>query len=237
MTAGTLRRWVKSGLIPHYGGDWTAGAVGHARVISRLRERGHSLQQIRQATEDGRLAFGYLDELLPPSSHAYTLRQASRETGLEPGLIERVVTTVGWTPVDGRNLSESELELLRYVSTALEAGLPLIAMLQLVRVYGQALAQVADAEVRLFHLYVHEPLMRSGMSGIEVADEMLPRWRAKPLPLASPVMEQVHQHFLQHFIEQDVVGHMEADLGGRDRPTSAGCTSRSRSRTWRGTRG
>jgi len=32
-----------------------------------------------------------------------------------------------------------------------------VAFLQLVRVYGQAMSQVADAEVRLFHLYVHEP--------------------------------------------------------------------------------
>ena len=26
-------------------------------------------------------------------------------------------------------------------------------------------------------------------------------------------MDQVHQRYLQHFVEQDVVGHMEADLG------------------------
>ncbi len=52
----------------------------------------------------------------------------------------------------------------------LDAGLPLVAMLQLVRVYGQAMAQVADAEVRLFHLYVHEPLMRSGAIGMEMAE-------------------------------------------------------------------
>jgi adenylate cyclase len=34
------------------------------------------------------------------------------------------------------------------------------------------------------------------------------------LPLASPVMDQIHQRYLQHFIEQDVVGHMESDLEG-----------------------
>jgi adenylate cyclase len=86
-------------------------------------------------------------------------------------------------------------------------------MLQLIRVYGQAMAQVADAEVRLFHLYVHEPLMRSGATGIEMADEMLAITR-ELLPLASPVMDQVHQRYLQHFVEQDVVGHMEAELDG-----------------------
>src|SRR3712207_6977424 len=34
------------------------------------------------------------------------------------------------------------------------------------------------------------------------------------LPLASPLMDYVHQRFLQHFIEQDVVGHMELELEG-----------------------
>jgi adenylate cyclase len=68
----------------------------------------------------------------------------------------------------------------------LDAGLPLVALLQLVRVYGQAMARVADAEVRLFHMHVHEPLMRSGATGIETADEMLELTR-RLLPLASPV--------------------------------------------------
>ena len=75
------------------------------------------------------------------------------------------------------------------------------------------MARVADAEVRLFHLYVHEPLMRSGATGLETADEMLELTR-RLLPLASPVIDQVHQRYLQHFLEQDVVGHMESDLEG-----------------------
>jgi len=32
------------------------------------------------------------------------------------------------------------------------------------------------------------------------------------LPLSSPVMDYVHQRYLQHFVEQDVVGHMEEEL-------------------------
>jgi adenylate cyclase len=55
--------------------------------------------------------------------------------------------------------------------------------------------------------------MRSGASGLEMADEML-AMSSDLLPLASPVMDQVHQRYLQHFIEQDVVGHMESDLDG-----------------------
>ena len=213
VSAATLRRWARDGLIPQYDGRWTAAAVGHARIIARLRERGHSLTAIRNATKDGRLAFGYIEELFPHEGRVYSLRQAATETGLEPGLIERIITTLGWSPSQAEALSEDEIQLLRYVSAVLAAGLPLVAMLQLVRVYAQAMAQVADAEVRLFHLYVHEPLMRSGSDGLQMAEEMQTLTR-ELLPLSSPVMDQVHQRYLQHFVEQDVVGHMETDLDG-----------------------
>jgi adenylate cyclase len=209
--ASTLRRWARQGLIPRYDGSWPPAAVSHARIVARLRERGHSLRDIRQASDEGRLAFGYVEELFDGGEEIYTLAQASRETGLEPALIARVLAALGTTPAQVDRLSAGELQLLRVLASVLDAGLPLVALLQLVRVYGQAMARVADAEVRLFHLYVHEPLMRSGATGVETADEMFELTR-RLLPLASPVMDQVHQRYLQHFVEQDVVGHMESDL-------------------------
>jgi adenylate cyclase len=127
-------------------------------------------------------------------------------------LVRRIVIGLGINPDHREAISEDELQLLRRVATALESGFPLAALLQLVRVYGQAMAQVADAEVRLFHLYVHEPLLRSGAAGVEAADQMHALSR-EVLPLAAPVMDQLHQRYLQHFVEQDVVGHMESDLG------------------------
>ena len=48
---------------------------------------------------------------------------------------------------------------------------------------------------------------------MEIAEEMEELARAL-LPLASPIMDRVHQRFLTHFVEQDIIGHMEADLDG-----------------------
>jgi adenylate cyclase len=213
VAAATLRRWARAGLIPPYDGSWSPAAVSHARIVARLRERGHSLDDIRQASDEGRLAFGYVEALFDTGEEVYTLAEAARETGLEPALIRRVVAALGTAPMHLERISAEDLRLLRYVAKVLDAGLPLVALLQLVRVYGQAMARVADAEVRLFHLYVHEPLMRSGATGLETADEMLELTR-RLLPLSSPVMDHVHQRYLQHFVEQDVVGHMESDLDG-----------------------
>jgi adenylate cyclase len=214
VTPATLRRWVTAGLIPSaVDGTWTSAAAAHARMVGRLRERGHTIPQIREATESGRLAFGYIEDLLPNTVGETTLEEAARATGLEPALARRIFTSMGFAPAALERITEDDVQLLRYVAAVLAAGFPLIAFLQLCRVYGQALAQLADAEVRLFHLYVHEPLMRDGVPGLEMAEEMEGLAR-ELLPLASPIMDHVHQRFLQHFIEQDVIGHMEADLSG-----------------------
>jgi adenylate cyclase len=211
VTPATLRRWAEDGLIPQYDGHWTLAAAAHARIVARLRARGHSLEEIRRATEGGVLAFAYVEDLFPPVEAAYTLEEAAEETGLEVALIERVWASIGFNTQSLERLTEEDLQMLRYIAAVLSAGFPLVAFLQLVRVYGQAISQVADAEVRLFHLYVHEPLMRDGVPGLEMAEEMEQLAR-ELLPLASPMMDHLHQRFLQHFVEQDVIGHMEADV-------------------------
>src|SRR4051812_14931698 len=210
----TLRRWAQAGVLD-VDGVWTPAQVSQARIVARMRERGHSLKEIRKATEEGRLAFGYVEELLASPSQLFTVEEAAKETGLEPALIERMLTTMGLSSNSLDQLTEDDLQLLRYASAVLASGFPLIAFLQLIRVYGLALAQIADAEVRLFHLYVHEPLMRDGVPGLEMAEEMQ-GLAGELLPLASPIMDHVHQRFLQHFVEQDVIGHMEADLDGQE---------------------
>jgi adenylate cyclase len=213
VSPSTLRRWAESGVIPEVDGRgvWTEAAVAHARLVARLRERGHRLDQIREAGAQGRLAYGYIESLFGRDEAHHSIRDSSSDSGLEPALIERFWTSIGLPASELDALSDEDVEALRYVSSVLAAGFPLVAFLQLCRVYGQALSQIADAEVRLFHLYVHEPLMREGVPGLEMAEEM-EGLASDLLPLASPLMDYVHRRFLQHFVAQDVVGHMEAEL-------------------------
>ena len=211
VSPATLRRWAQTGVLPGYEGTWTPAHVSHARMVARLRARGHSLSQIRRASDAGRLAFSYTEHLFEDEDRAVPLADAARDTDLEPALIKRLLSAAGFSDESTERLSEQDLQLLRYISAVLAAGFPLVALVQLLRVYGQAVAQIADAEVRLFHLYVHEPLMRDGVPGLEMAEEM-EGLASEMLPLASPVMDAMHQRFLSHFVAQDVVGHMEIDL-------------------------
>ena len=217
VSADTLRRWARDGLIPEVDGtgEWTTAAVAHARIVARLRDRGHKLEEIKRAGEEGRLAFSYIEDLFDGGAPSMSIDDAADQTGLEPALIQRFWTSLGLPGTRLEEVSEEDVEALRYVAAILDAGFPLVAFVQLCRVYGQALSQIADAEVRLFHLYVHEPLIREGVPELEMAEQMEDLAGAL-LPLSSPVMDYVHQRFLHHFVEQDVVGHMESELEDED---------------------
>jgi adenylate cyclase len=216
VSTSTLKRWADDGLIPAQDGRWTRASAAQARIVARMRERGYSAEAVREAARGGRLAFGYAEDLFQVPEGQYTREKAAEITGLEPELIERLMTLLG-TPVgtDGM-LNEEDLKAMRHCANVLASGFPLVAFLQLVRVYAQSIRRVADAEVRLFHLYVHEPLMQEKVPPLEIAEEM-GDLAADLLPVTGPLMEYMHNRYLRFYIEQDVVGHMEADIGGAGR--------------------
>jgi adenylate cyclase len=216
VSPSTLRRWAETGVIPEQNGGvegWTPAAVAHARAVARLRERGHSLEELRRAGAEGRLAAGFVEDLVSPHTgrREIPFEEAADDVGLEPALVERIWSGLGFAPRRPETITEEDLRALKYVASVLDAGFPLVAFLQLLRVYGQSLAQIADAETRLFHIYVHEPLMRQGVPGLQMAEEMEDLARDL-LPLASPLMDYLHQRFLHEFVERDIVGHMEVEL-------------------------
>ncbi len=215
VSADTLRRWTREGIVPLRDGRWSPAAIAQARIVARLRARGHSLDELRAAARNGQLAYGYMEDLFPAAEETVSLEEAAKDAGLEPALIRRIWTAAGFSSAAlEEGISADDVQLLRYMAAVLSAGFPLVAFLQLVRVYGQALARIADAEVRLFHLFVHEPLIRDGQGGLEIAEEM-EGLASDLLPLASPIMDHVHQRWLQHFIEQDAVGHLELEVDGQ----------------------
>ena len=197
-------------------GHWTPASAAQARVIARMRERGYSMDAVKEAARGGRLAFGYAEDLFEVPEGRYTTEEAASETGLEPELIDRLMTLLG-TPMGAEGLlNEEDLKAMRHCADVLASGFPLVAFLQLVRVYVQSIRRVADSEVRLFHLYIHEPLMQEKVPPLEIAEEM-GDLAAELLPVTGPLMDYMHQRYLRFYIEQDVVGHMEADIGGAGR--------------------
>ena len=213
VSTATLKRWAAEKVVPVRRGRWTAAAAAQARVVARMRERGHSLEELKRAGREGRLAFGFAEELFPRSDEEHhTIEEVSEETGLEPELIERILVILGTPLGQERQLSPEDVNAMRHCASVLAAGFPLVAFLQLVRVYVQSIRRIADAEVRLFHLYVHEPMIRDAIPELEMA-EGIGELAGDILPMAAPLTEYLHARYLRFFLEQDVVGHMESELG------------------------
>jgi adenylate cyclase len=213
VSSSTLKRWAEEKVIPVAGGRWTVAAAAQARVVARMRERGYSLEDLKEAGREGRLAFGFTEELFAEDEGELTVEMIAGETCLEPELIERILVLMG-TPVGHqRRLSVADAAAIRLCAQVLESGFPLVAFLQLVRVYVTSLRRIAEAEIRLFHLYVHEPLIRDGVPELQMAEAM-GDLAAEIMPLAAPLTEYLHNRYLRYYIEQDVVGHMETGAAG-----------------------
>ena len=213
VSVSTLQRWVGAKVIPVKRGRWTRAAAAQARVVARMRERGHSLNDLRRAARDGRLAFGYVEDLIPRSERSYTRAQAAKLSGLEEELIERIMSLLGTPTALEGTLTEQDVEAMQRIAEVLDAGFPLVAVLQLVRVYAQSVRKLAEAEVRLFHLYVHEPLIREGVDALQMAADM-EGLASDVFPLSAPLVDYIHNRYLRFYMEQDVVGHMETELLG-----------------------
>src|SRR5918999_2932698 len=128
----TLKRWAEEKIVPVRRGRWTAAAAAQARVVARMRDRGYSLEDLKAAGREGKLAFGYTEDLFDRDEEQTSYEEAAAQTGLAPELIERLMVLLGTPAGRERTLSPDDLEALRHFARVLESGFPLVAFLQLV---------------------------------------------------------------------------------------------------------
>src|ERR1700730_8060651 len=117
----TLKRWAEEKIIPVTRGRWTPVAAAQARVVARMRERGHSLEELKDAGREGKLAFGLAEELFPPQEGEVTIEQAAEQTGLEAELIERLQSLFGTPTGREQTLTKADLEAMHNCARILEA--------------------------------------------------------------------------------------------------------------------
>jgi adenylate cyclase len=67
---------------------------------------------------------------------------------------------------------DRDVEALTALQTILSTGIPFDDVLSVVRVYGQALSRMADAETRLFRKHFIEPLLQQGVEQENVAGQV-----------------------------------------------------------------
>jgi len=208
-----LQRWIDAGLLGANEADLAAAnVVAQVRLVQLLRRRGFDVDAVIQAVRAQPELFArYRDQIAPASGDLHTLDEAARVHGLDRSLVRRIWETSGFGD-QGEIGTEEDMRALSAIAVATRAGIPPDALVQLMRVYADAFARVAEAETRLFHFHVHEQLRAAGASGadlIEGTDAAL----AQLQPLVEPALLYFHRKALARSVSEDIALHLAEDAG------------------------
>jgi adenylate cyclase len=207
---GALERWEQLGLIWPTPTGYGADAVARVRLIGYASARGITPEAIAAASaEQGDVLGRWLDLAGGTGSGAsYSPAAAAARANLDARFARRLMVAAGLA--DQGEVFEEDLEVLRAAAAALAAGMPEDALLQLVRVYNDALTRVAEAENRLFHHYVHERLKNEGLDHAELA--AVTEAISAPLrSLIEPTVLYFHSKAFQRALRDDFVVHLAQD--------------------------
>ncbi len=209
-----IRHWDKLGLLPRDGAAFRSDALGRARLVSFAVRRGITAEAIARACEGDDVIGRFLDLIAgtdPRQTHS--VAEAASAAGLDEAVVRRLWVASGLG--DQPEAFDEDLENLRVFAFALEAGMPIDALLQLVRVLNDALTRVAEAETRLFHFYVHERLRAEGLTGTEL-DAATEQVSAPLEGLVEPAVLYFHRKAWQRAMREDMVLHLAEDVAGDD---------------------
>jgi class 3 adenylate cyclase len=206
-----LREWQSLGLI----GSRTA-SVFSAEDVERVRlvqfgiRRGFAAEAIAEADRKfGGLLNNQIELLFPHGvGYRHPLPEAAATAGLAVEQVRRLAEAAGI----GEDVLQEDVEMLRLAKHAYDVGFPEEALLELVRVHIDSLGRVAEADVRLFHFYIHERLRAAGVSGPELVDATSAA-SAQLRPMIEPLMIYAHRKGMAKALREDMLMHLAEAAG------------------------
>src|SRR2546422_904747 len=179
-------------------------------LLERFSADGVPLEELRRATANGTLMFVPADRVIA-GEERYTLVQIAELSGVELDFLIAVRRAMGLPVADREEpvYSDIELQAAGLIQVGREAGVSDEETLELVRVLGRALSQVAES-LRQF------PLKRALEPGI--SEHELARRYAQSVaqlhPLVAPLLANSLTLHLRHAAQSEVISAMERS-GGR----------------------
>jgi adenylate cyclase len=211
-----LREWRSLGFIGRQGSEaFGPEDVPRVRLVQLLLRHGVDLAAIARTNDDEALLARYMTLAFPEGvGRVYSLDEVASRLDLDLETLRRFWQASGLSD-QGELLYEEDLRALTAIKTALEVGFPEEALVQLARVYVDALGKVAEVEARLSHFYVHDRMKAQGMSGPQLVDaERVSGDRV--IPLIEPVVLYFHRKGWERALGEDAVMHVQDRAGLRE---------------------
>ncbi len=214
-TPERIHRLVELGIVaPEADGTFRPAGVQRVRFADVLERSGISLEDISSLLSSGRLSFSFLDLLFPvPAAYSdRTYRQLSAERGLSMDVIEAIHEAIGLpNPAEDDLVREDDAAMFPVAQLALGLGLETSVIGRVLRVYGENLRRIAQAEPDFYHTYVELPLLRSGMTEMQMR-ELATEMSTQLIPVIQQLILWIYQRHFEHYTIEHIVEHVEAAM-------------------------
>src|SRR5215212_7083817 len=160
--------WAAEGLLE--GLDDDADRVARVELLDRLHTDGCSIDELRRAVAEDRLALLPVERLLL-KDRRWTKEQAVELTGLPLEYLERDHLAMGLTFERGElAYTDENIRALRAIKQMMDAGVTEREMLMLTRMVGQASSRLADAVLATLGRVLLQPGVSERDLGVRLAD-------------------------------------------------------------------
>src|SRR6266700_124162 len=211
-TPNQIGRLASLGILsPHADGTFRPTDIQRVRLAEALDGSGISLEDIGRAIASGQLSFSFIDLMLsqPVPFTNKTYRQSCDELGWSFEFIERVHEALGFPPPQLDDLvREDDMAMLPMAQVVLGMGLSEANVLRSLRVYGENINRITEAEPQFYHSYIETPLLESGLPEremLEMAGQMSPQLQS----MLTSTIQWVYRRHQERAIIEHVIGHVE----------------------------
>jgi adenylate cyclase len=201
------------------------GTRGNARqarreLLEELHAQGFSLDELREAVADERLALLPVERVLAPAGERFTGHRVAELTGLPEDFLINQRQALG-LPVpapDEPVFDSDDLEAARRLKAFRDAGIPDDALLDMARVLGMAMSQVAAANRSL----VADAFVHAGDTEHDVSLRFAEAARTLG-PLSGESLGYILNLHLREQLRSDVIGRAQLTAGTPGAQEIAAC--------------
>jgi adenylate cyclase len=190
-----------------------AGPAREARLdlLRALEQDGASLDELRRASAEGRLALLPVERVLAADEARYTQNELAERTGLDLAFLGEARRALGAPAIadpDERVLTEDDLQLAEGAAALLASGLDREQFLDLTRLMSQAMGNVAAGLMSTFGEALLQPGDNERDLGLRYAESLRSLG-----PLATPTLGHMLNLRMRDVIRSAAVGEAELHSG------------------------
>jgi adenylate cyclase len=190
--------------------DGAGDREARLELLRSLEQEGFSVDELRQAAAQDRLALLPVERVLAGDGKLYTREELAEETGLDPDFLDAAARALG-VPIrepGERGITEEELELSRNAKAMLDAGFSPEAFLELTAAMSRSMQNIAASLTGVFG----EAFLQAGDTerdlGLRYAEAL-----RNLGPLAGPTLQHMLNLRLREQMREAVVSQAELQAG------------------------